>query len=344
MNDFFRRLQRNRTGNSSKGIIFGLILFILAFPLLLWNEGRSIERYNSLKEGLDLVILVTSDTVNAANDGKLIHTSGLATTEETLVDEAFLVSAQAIKLQRNVSMYQWKQTGVSKSATKHDYKKDWSDKVIDSSHFKYPAEHGNPDMSYKNRTFQAQNVSLGAFKLSHEQISRLAADQDFTVQGIKIPEQLAGKKLTLTETGFYLGDNPAEPQIGDLKISFKALKATDASVIAQQQGNSFTSHISKAGSDINLLTTGIKTAKAMFVEAQQQNTFITWEIRICGILLMWLGLYLVFKPLSVIASTLPYLGKLMTMGVSLLAFLLSLPCALITIAISWLLYSVKVLF
>lgn len=338
MNDFFRRLQPNRPNNSSKGIVFGIILFILAFPLLWWNEGRSVERYNALKEGLDLVILVASDTVNAANDGKLIHTSGTATTQETLVDEAFLVSAPAIKLQRNVSMYQWKQTGVSKSATRHDYKKDWSDKAIDSSHFKYPAEHGNPEMAYKNRTFQAQNVSLGAFKLSNEQINRLAVDQDLTVQGIKIPKQLAGKKLTLTETGLYLGDNPAEPQIGDLKISFKILKPSKVSVIAQQQGNNFTSYINKTGSDVDLLTMGIKTAKAMFVEAQQQNTFLTWEVRICGFLLMWSGLYLIFKPLSVIASTLPYLGELMTMGISLLAFLFSLPCALIIIAISWLVY------
>ncbi len=42
----------SRIGDSIKGILFGIFLFIAAFPLLWWNEGRSVERYNSLKEGL----------------------------------------------------------------------------------------------------------------------------------------------------------------------------------------------------------------------------------------------------------------------------------------------------
>ena len=29
-----------RLGNAIKGVVFGLLLFVVAFPLLFWNEGR----------------------------------------------------------------------------------------------------------------------------------------------------------------------------------------------------------------------------------------------------------------------------------------------------------------
>lgn len=41
----------SRIADSIKGILFSIILFIVAFPLLWWNEGNSVKTYRSLKEG-----------------------------------------------------------------------------------------------------------------------------------------------------------------------------------------------------------------------------------------------------------------------------------------------------
>ncbi|MCK5926443.1 MAG: hypothetical protein KAG10_11145, partial [Methylococcales bacterium] len=90
----------SRLGGSLKGIFFGILLFIAAFPLLWWNEGRSVERYNSLQEGQALVVSISSELVNAENNGKLVHTQGLANTKDVLHDKDFNVSATAIKLVR----------------------------------------------------------------------------------------------------------------------------------------------------------------------------------------------------------------------------------------------------
>ncbi len=338
----------SRIGDSIKGILFGFILFIIAFPLLWWNEGHSVERYNSLKEGQGLVISIPVDAVNAANNGKLIHTQGLATTEEILQDDVFAVSAPAIKLERVVSMYQWKESektdtqekvGGSKTTTKtYSYSKEWSDSEINSSSFKQASGHTNPSMPYKSQTFQAQDVSLGAFKLNANQVSRLSGEQDFSLQDVQAPAQLMGKTLTATGTGFYLGNNPNDPQTGDLKISFKVLKSTNVSIVAQQQGNSFSAYQTQAGSDIDLLQMGLLDASAMFTAAQNENAMITWMIRVGGFLLMWIGLSMIFKPLSVLAAVLPFLGDLIAMGTGIFAFLLSVPCTLITIAIAWIAY------
>ncbi|MEI6707560.1 MAG: TMEM43 family protein [Methylococcales bacterium] len=338
----------SRIGESIKGILFGFLLFIVAFPLLWWNEGRSVDRYNSLKEGQGMVISVPADAVNPSNDGKLVHTQGLATTQDILQDMVFSVAVPAIQLQRHVAMYQWKETeksetqekvGGSKTTTKtYSYDKTWSDEQINSSQFKKVAEHNNPPMSYKSQTFQAQNVSLGAFKLNANQIGRLSGEQDFPVQNVQAPAQLAGKNLNNTGTGFYLGNNPADPQIGDLQISFKIINPSNISLVAEQTGNSFSAYQTKAGSDIDLLEMGLLDANALFAIAERENTFITWGIRIAGFLLMWIGLSMILKPLSVLAAVLPFLGDLIAMGTGLFAFLLSLPFTTITIAIAWIVY------
>ena len=53
---------------------------------------------------------------------------------------------------------------------------------------------------------------------------------------------------------------------------------------------------------------------------------------------MFFGLSMVFKPLSVLADVLPILGDIVEMGMGLVAGLLALICALVTIAIAWLFY------
>ena len=94
-----------RIGESFKGILFGIVLFIGAIVLLFWNEGRAIKTLSSLEEGEKAVISIQAESVNNANEGKLVHLTGLATTEETLTDDQFSVSAKAIKLKRKVECH-----------------------------------------------------------------------------------------------------------------------------------------------------------------------------------------------------------------------------------------------
>ena len=100
----------SRIGGAFKGILLGIILFFVAFPFLFWNEGRAVKTYKTLQEGGKTVIEVAADSVDAANEGKLIHVSGLADTEATLVDPDFGVSATALRLNRKVEMYQWQES------------------------------------------------------------------------------------------------------------------------------------------------------------------------------------------------------------------------------------------
>jgi len=277
----------------------------------------------------------------------LVYVQGLATTKDVLRDDEFGVSATAIKLIRQVSMYQWQEHkktetkenigGTTENKTTYSYRQEWSNQAINSNNFRRSG-HNNPSMPYKTKTQQAREVMLGAFKLNSSQISRIDGKTDLSVNNLPVPSLLVNKSVTVMGSGFYLGNNPNDPQIGDIKVSFQVINPTEISLVARQQGNHFSAYQTEAGGTIDLLKNGMLDANAMFAAAQQENTIMTWVIRIGGTLMMWIGLGMVFRPLAVVASVLPFLGNLMGMGTSILAFLITLPCAMITIALAWIAY------
>ena len=75
--------------------------------LLFWNEGRAVQTALSLAEGAGIVVSVLPDTVDPANEGKLIHTSGPVTTDTVPTDPDFAISAPGVRLVRSTEMYQW---------------------------------------------------------------------------------------------------------------------------------------------------------------------------------------------------------------------------------------------
>src|SRR5947209_9808464 len=94
-----------RIFDSIKGVVAGVVLFLLSFPLLWWNEGRAVQTADSLSEGESNVVSVSADRVDPANESRLVHVSGTATTTESLSDPVFAVSLPALRLVRDVEMY-----------------------------------------------------------------------------------------------------------------------------------------------------------------------------------------------------------------------------------------------
>jgi Transmembrane protein 43 len=341
----------SRLGGAFKGVLFGLLLFVIAFPLLSWNEGRAVKRYKTLKEGEGLVVSVSADAVDAVNEGVLVHVTGNADTQVTLTDPIFGVSAQALKLNRVVAMYQWEEDsqstskkkvgGKEETTTTYTYAKVWSPESIDSSMFEKPAGHENPGgFAYPSMELLADPVSLGAYTLSSSLVEMidnpeslsLTADTNFVA-----PEALKG---IATQKGnlFYVGSNSAAPQIGDLRVSFVETTPTQISVMAQQAGSSFIPYQTEAGGQIQLLQVGTHTADEMIQQAITHNKIMTWVLRLVGFLLMLSGLNMVFKPLSVLADVLPILGKIVSIGTGLVSFLIALSFSTLTIAIAWLVF------
>jgi hypothetical protein len=334
----------SRIGGAFKGIIVGIIFFLAAFVLLFWNEYHAVKTYKTLKEGSGAVVSVNS--FDPANAGKLVHVSGKAVTEATLADPVFGMSANALKLRRKVEMHQWHESvreetkkklgGSTETVKTYSYSKIWSENSISSSSFKKPEGHENPgSMPYQSEGRMADKVTLGAFTLPPSLVSQISSSQPLPVSStIPLPEELAGKAKR-HDGGFYLGNDPAAPQVGDVRITFEIVPQQEVSVIAQQAGSSFVPYQTKAGGTIELLQDGIKTAEAMFQKAQSDNALMTWILRAVGFVLMFAGLSMMFKLLSVIADVLPFLGGIVETGTGVIAFLIAGVLSLLTIAAAW---------
>ncbi|MDD2599974.1 MAG: TMEM43 family protein [Kiritimatiellae bacterium] len=339
----------SRIGGAIKGVLVGLVLFVLAFPLLFWNEGRAVTTYKSLKEGGSIVATLPSDNVDAANAGRLIHVTGLADTEAVLTDPVFNVSVKALKLKRSVEMYQWKESSSSKTTKKlggsaetvkeYSYSKEWSNRLVKSDNFKQPGGHQNPSaMPYDSTDQTADRVTLEAFVLSPSLVAKINSFEPLII-GTNTPLPAAIRETAqFYDAGFYVGTNAANPEVGDLRVKFEMVKPVEVSVIAKQAGNSFEPYLTKAGKSIERLQTGTHTAEAMFEAAQAGNKMMTWLLRLAGFVCMLMGLNLFLRPLSVIADVLPIAGTIVGAGAGIIAFLVAAPASLITIGIAWIVY------
>ena len=348
----------SRLGGSIKGIIFGIALFIFGFPVLFWNEGNSVKTAKAIDEGEGACVSLESNAaVDPDMNGKLVHLTGRADTKDVLSDDVFGVSATAIRLAREVEMYQWvehsethekkKLGGKVERTTTYTYQKEWSNEAIDSSRFKEQG-HDNPaSIEFPSEVQTAANVTFGAFRLNERQIARIGAAQTF-----KFPAgftcrvdrvQMQGQTILVpnSETrGNPLNkrDVASQPRIGDMRVTFRVVYPHDISVIAKQHGDTFVDYTAKNGKKLGYLHDGIADAAEMFESARSSNAFFTWVVRLVGFLMMFFGLSMVLKPLSVIADVLPILGDIVEMGAGLVAGLVALVCALVTIAVAWLFY------
>jgi hypothetical protein len=335
----------SRIGKAFGGILVGLILLIV---LLFWNEGRAVKTYNTLKEGQGIVIDVSADSVDSAHEGKLVHLTADATTEETLADEEFGISANVIRLRRDVAMYQWTENkssetrkklgGGEETVTTYTYSKEWSSGLNDSSSFHEPAGHENPsEFPHDSMTWDAETVPAGAFLLSAGLVAQLSNFSDLPVRDVPEGAEWPAN-ATANKGGIYLGADPAQPQIGDARIKFSVVEPGPVSIVAAQAGDSFAEYRSKAGGTIGMITAGKVSAQQMFEDAITTNTLITWLVRLGGFILLWIGFALLFAPLSVLADIVPLFGSLVGAATGLIAFLLALALALTIIAFAWLFF------
>lgn len=263
--------------NSFVGIIIGVILFVASFPLIFWNEGRSVKRIRTLDEGRNLVISTSAEEINTNNNNALIHISGNATTNDVLQDTYFGVQETALKLKRTVEMYQWKETkhtkteknlgGSETTATTYSYDTTWEEDRIDSTKFRQRAGHENPTTTYKSVTYSAASINVGAFKLGTSFIKQLDKFESYPLsqQNYDAMDSRLKKSFKLYGDTYFYG-NPENPQIGSLRISYQIIKPSEISVVGKQENNIIQTYYTKNG-DINLLADGNISADGMFTDA-----------------------------------------------------------------------------
>ncbi len=337
----------SRLKNSFKRIFFGIILIIAGIILLFWNEGRTVKNKRALQEGEKAVVSVPCENIDQANEGKLVHFTGMATTTDSVYDGDFGISEVAISLERKVEMYQWKENeesttkkklgGSEETTTKYTYTKEWSGSLNKSENFQKPEKHQNPaEFPYPSNTTYAANVNLGAYKLPESLVHRISGSESLQLNKAAI---LLPKNAQLNASTIYIGKGTAsDPKVGDIKISYSVVKPQQVSIVGLQKGISVEPYIAKNGKQVFLLQSGTIAADQMFKVQISSNNKMGWILRLVGFIMIFAGFGAVFKILSVIADVVPFIGRIVSFGTGLISGLLATAISLVIIATAWIYY------
>ena len=354
-----------RLAGSAKGMIGGLLMFIIGTGLLWWNEGRTVRTARAIGDAASHVESVADvSKVDASLNGKLIHASAFADTKDTLTDDLFGVREQAIKLDRKVEYYQWvehsqrkkrdKVGGGEETITTYTYEQKWVDKPVNSAEFKDPQyQSANKVLSeVEEREELAQNVMFGAYTLPESFVASISGSEPVEVRMTEEQRFTWNERLHMlrpkvnTETSLvhtsantaYLGLSPNSPQVGDVRVTFTKVPPADISLIAQVDGSTFKAYRAKNGQSFSRVQMGTVSADEMILQARSENNMLTWVLRLVGVLLIVIGLKGMFGLLPMLFKVLPFLGGIVDAGVGLVSWIFGLAWSLIIIAIAWLVF------
>ena len=271
-----------------------------------------------------------------------------------------------------------KMGGGEEEKTTYTYHKDWVTSPVESSRFVAPGapeEHKNTVVAdIKKDSWQAENVAFGAYRLPKSLVNSITGSESLPVelseeaitkltgslpassptpappaQGTLFDNEEKAEEQTVAPSSsswihvdgstVYLGQNPASPTIGDVRVSFKRTKpSNEVSIVAKMIGDTFEPYTAKNGRTVSMLSVGTHSAENMFASAHASNTMLTWILRFVGVFLICLSIALILAPLSVLASVIPFLGKLVGVGTGLVSLLFGTAWSLTIIALAWLFY------
>lgn len=354
-----------RLKNAISGVGAGFLMLILGTVLLFWNEGRTVKTTRMLKEAQGVCVeLGDPAQINSEVDGKMVHATGYADTKDILTDGQFGISVNAIKLIRSTEFYQWvehtstttkdKIGGGQETVTTYTYSKEWVSSPVNSSSFEdsdYKGINNDVLLNLDDQSWQAQNVSFGAYKLPEGLVSQMnnrvscivdlepeVVDQ-YEADFHKAFDVDADKNFVHTDGNtIYLGVNPNNPTVGDVRVSYEKVLPGDVSVLAVANGDSFGKYTAKNGYSLMTLSEGTVAMDEMFETERQGNKTIAWILRIVGILLVVFGFRNIFDIITALLKVLPFLGNIAGLGVGLVSWVLGLVWSFVVIAIAWVAY------
>jgi len=241
-------------GDSVKAAGAGLVLFLLSFPCLWFNEQRQAKMEELFIRASKIARTdVSPEKVDSDYERMLVHMQGESKTFNQLSDQQYAILVEnCAKLTRTTEMLQWveKKTeeeeddnfGGKRTKTTYSYNTEWRTEFIDSSSFHDNYGHINPSPSQPLGTqgWTANPVNFGAFTLPPNMVERLCNTQDCTGEAFQGAAGNQGATLPggWCRRGRFL-ETGAGNSVGDIRVHFTKVPCGDTTILAVQAGNSF---------------------------------------------------------------------------------------------------------
>ncbi|KAL6112119.1 tmem43 [Pungitius sinensis] len=346
-----------RLGETAGGTVIGVGLFFLSIYVLFTNEGRALQTASSLNEGLSQVVsLRPFSSLDPQNNNRLVHLSSQLRTSQPLHDPNYGVAVQAVKLKRQVEMYQWveyreskdyQENGETKTETTYTYNTEWKSELVNSRNFDEEIGHQNPSaMAVESVTVVAPEVGVGPFSLSKGLVEQINNFQTFGLREFSAFH--LAPYLSIDDDYFYHTQFPRRPEVGDVRVrfSFAGLsgetsplgRAQTVSVVAMQREDQLIPFRTKSGDTLEILYLEELSAEDIFMKELQYNSMKTWGLRAAGWALMFLSIQLTMRIIYTLVDWVPVLRELVSVGLKIFALCVSCSLSLLTIGAGWLFY------
>ncbi|MBQ6538904.1 MAG: TMEM43 family protein [Bacilli bacterium] len=317
--------------NSAGSILLFPILLIAGIGLLWWNEGNYVKTASAIKEAQSDYLEIKDAKYDAKNDKKVVVVSGPIVVSSEAVDQQFKIKDMTAILERTVEMYQWEEDCDEDNHC--TYEKKWSESEISSAGFK--SGHSNPSMPYKSETFYSDNVTLGDYSLSRNNLEYLNADSPYQLN----QQDATNNGMTLLQDNrLYKGKDFTQPEIGDLLVSFSKFTSDKVTVLGVQNGTTVTKFVGKSGKKVMYTMEGIHTGDEMFQKLIDNNKMMTWLLRLVGCICLICAIASIFAPLRFLTDRIPILGGIVGGLTGFFALLVGLALSIIVIALAWFAY------
>jgi len=343
MNNQFTEITTNSWGSrilkSIKGVLVGFLMFLASFGVLYWNEGR----VDVSKIAETATEIPTNTQVSNELDNQLVSLTGTLKSDEKLGD-TYIKKGDYLSLQRSVQMYAWREnkstnsqrnTGGSETTeTTYDYVQEWTSMPQDSSNFKYPEGHQNPELTVQNSYATVSTASIGSYSLQMNQLD-LSFESTLNLNNSNV-NSVNGVSLA-NEKYLFKGNGSLDtPQIGDIRIMYKAINnPVNTSTVfgtLDIQNQLISPFYGQKNTKLYRAFDGSREGAISTMSSEYKTT--TWLIRLGGFLLMWFGLLGMLQPISVFLDVLPIFGSISRVGLGLTAFIVALVLSIVTIIIS----------
>lgn len=352
--------------NSIGGVFFGIILFVLSFPVLWWNQGRI-----NLGKVAEESVPVT--TVEAANEGRLVAATGTLTTEEQLGDPPYLKPGEYVAVDRIAEMYAWQEHsesetrdkvgGGTETTTTYTYDKGWTSSPSDSSSFRHPEGHQNPPMAVESQSRRVAQAKVGPFSFVPADC-RLPVDEELTLTPELLavstkgaaPSRSSGKdkdddlvfadrpaaganKPVLDGGYLYFGRGSlTAPEVGDIRVSYRVLRpGGSVTLFGQQSGDSVKVFVYKEKAKLFRLFKSSR--EEAIAQLKLEHKLIGYGIGLLGFLMMWFGLSAVFGPIPAVLGVIPFMKHASQKMIGCVTFPVAVVLTFIVVMISKLFHS-----
>jgi hypothetical protein len=360
-----------RLAQSVGGIIIGILLFLGSFVVLFINEG-TIDKSKIAATAVD----VDAQKGPPANAVGLVDIAGTVTADKPIGDGLFLKPGPYLLVERRAEVYAWvedKKTeeredvvgGGKTTITTYSYRKAWVGEATSESKFdgygkedylNFERSSGEKISNGRalNRTVTDGRNAVVVVKMGRYTIDGNAVELPSAVPVADLAAAADKAKVAATPgAGVNAGyvyirriRGTQADQIGDERVSYAVLKSGFA-------GTAF-GRLHGASLEAFPIEEALKNSTALFrIFASDKQAAVQtlhsefvlwlWVVRIIGFAMMWLGLTLVFAPISTLLGIVNILGKVSRFLVNAVLFVIALSLSVVTVLVSMAAHSVVAL-